>query len=261
MINRHKTVRALLAAASGALLWSIAPVAMAEKIPPLPEIAPEIAAGNPDLVKLRALLVQERKALRVRTDQHNVSCHRVEQGSNAEAECRRSLSALKSQLAAHVRDSKLYNQGHEKAQQTVVGRKPAPHTDTSVVDARNVPSGLPKGVENAINGAYANAPPGVSERVRKGFQAVMDRDWPVAKAWFQDALNRDPGNANLKRLVALVDRLPAGNNPATAPRPRSAPARYTLTSLNANASRMNTEQVLKALEEIMEENLEKTLPK
>lgn len=81
----------------------------------------------------------------------------------------------------------------------------SPSGDTRVVDARNVPSGLPKDVENAIAGAYQNAPPGVSDRVRKGFQAVMERDWKVAKAWFQDALNRDPANAGLKRLVALTD--------------------------------------------------------
>ncbi len=79
-----------------------------------------------------------------------------------------------------------------------------PHTDTSVVDARNVPSGLPKALDNAIAKAYSSAPPGVSDRVRKGFQAVMLRDWKVAKAWFQDALNRDPNNAGLKCLVALA---------------------------------------------------------
>lgn len=82
--------------------------------------------------------------------------------------------------------------------------KPAPHIDTSVVDARRVPSGLPKALDNAIATAYSSAPPGVSDRVRKGFQAVMLRDWKVAKAWFQDALNRDPNNAGLKRLVALA---------------------------------------------------------
>lgn len=83
--------------------------------------------------------------------------------------------------------------------------KSAASGDPMVVDARNVPSGLPKDVESAIAGAYQNAPPGVSDRVRKGFQAVMERDWKAAKAWFQDALNRDPANAGLKRLVALTD--------------------------------------------------------
>jgi len=94
--------------------------------------------------------------------------------------------------------------------------QPAPHTDTSVVDARNVASGLPKSLDNAVATAYANAPPGVSDRVRKGFQAVMVRDWKVAKAWFQDALNRDPSNAGLKRLVALSDSpQQPGKQPAT----------------------------------------------
>ena len=77
--------------------------------------------------------------------------------------------------------------------------------DTKVVNAQRVPSGLPKAMDNAIAGAYADAPPGVSDRVRKGFQAVMTRDWKVAKACFGDALNHDPNNADLKRLVALAD--------------------------------------------------------
>jgi tetratricopeptide (TPR) repeat protein len=84
-----------------------------------------------------------------------------------------------------------------------------PSGDPRVVDARNVPSGLSKPVENAIAGAYANSPPGVSDRVRKGFQAVADRDWKVAKAWFEEALNRDPNNAGLKRLIELSDAAPA----------------------------------------------------
>jgi tetratricopeptide (TPR) repeat protein len=77
--------------------------------------------------------------------------------------------------------------------------------DPSVVDARNVPSGLPKAMDEAIAGAYKDAPAGVIDRVRKGFQAVMERDWKVARAWFEDALNRDPNNSGLKRLVALTD--------------------------------------------------------
>jgi hypothetical protein len=80
-----------------------------------------------------------------------------------------------------------------------------PATDASVVDARDVPSGLDKGIENAIATAYPNAPSGVTDRVRKGFQAVMTHDWKVAKAWFEDALNHDPDNPGLKRLVVLSD--------------------------------------------------------
>ncbi len=77
--------------------------------------------------------------------------------------------------------------------------------DSSVIDACNVPSGLPSSVDNAISTVYASAPSAVSDRVRKGFRAVMGHDWKVAKAWFEDALNHAPGNANLKRLVELSD--------------------------------------------------------
>lgn len=79
---------------------------------------------------------------------------------------------------------------------------PKPDNDPMVVDARNVPSGLPKGMDDAIAIACAGTPEGVCERVRKGFQAVMTRDWNVAKAWFQDAANRDPKNPWLNNLVA-----------------------------------------------------------
>lgn len=92
-----------------------------------------------------------------------------------------------------------------------------PAGDPNVVDARNVPSGLSKAVEDAISGAYRDAPPGVSDRVRKGFQAVADRDWKVAKASFEDALNRDPNNAGLKHLVELADSAPARIGRAAVP--------------------------------------------
>ena len=53
---------------------------------------------------------------------------------------------------------------------------------------------------------FYSAPAGVSDRVRKGFQAVMAHDWKVAKAWFEDALFLDPGNANLKSFIAIIDQ-------------------------------------------------------
>lgn len=102
--------------------------------------------------------------------------------------------------------------------------QPAPHTDPSVVDARKVPTGLAKALENAIAISYSSAPPGVSDRVRKGFQAVMERDWKVAKAWFQDALRLDPNNAGLKRLVALTDTSRQPNKPSATVDERNEPA-------------------------------------
>jgi hypothetical protein len=79
------------------------------------------------------------------------------------------------------------------------------NTDPMVVDARGVPTGLPKSVDDAIVAGYASAPPGVSDRVRKAFQAIAAHDWKVARAWFQDALIHDPTNIGLKRMVDLAD--------------------------------------------------------
>jgi len=97
--------------------------------------------------------------------------------------------------------------------------------DPSIVDARNVSSDLPKSIDNAIADAYSKAPEGVSDRVRKGFEAIANHDWPLAKAWFGDALNHDPGNAGLKRLVELSDytgkRVQQGNAAKTGAAPSS----------------------------------------
>lgn len=179
--------------------------AQAIDIPALPAVQPNVAATHPALVKQREALLKERKALLDRTNSHNQLCSAVEVGSAAEASCNKAYPALEKAINSHIQASKQYNDDHLAAVNLVASQKPAPNADTSVVDARNVPSGLPKGLDNAIASAYSSAPPGVSERVRKGFQAVMVRDWKVAKAWFQDALNRDPSNVGLKRLVALTD--------------------------------------------------------
>ncbi|MBI5438561.1 MAG: hypothetical protein HY936_06385 [Nitrosomonadales bacterium] len=78
--------------------------------------------------------------------------------------------------------------------------KPAPHTDTSVVDARNVPRDGAHLTDQVPE--LKNSP--AADRITKGFQAVINHDWPVALAWWQDALIRDPNNAALKRSVDLA---------------------------------------------------------
>jgi len=83
--------------------------------------------------------------------------------------------------------------------------------DPSVVDARNVPTGLPKEVENSIPATPAG------DRVRKGLQAIQAHDWKVALAWFQDALNKQPGDPGLERLVDLAQYTLQKQSQASAP--------------------------------------------
>ena len=93
---------------------------------------------------------------------------------------------------------------------------PDANTDPMVVDARNVPTGLPKSVAAEI----PDTPAG--NRVRKGFEAIQDHDWKVALAWFQDALNHDPGNAGIQRLIELAQYT---MERAKRPRPSTLPAK------------------------------------
>jgi hypothetical protein len=120
--------------------------------------------------------------------------------------------------------------------------------DPPTVDARDVPSGLSKAVENAIANAFLDSPPGVGDRVRKGFQAVMANDWKVARAWFQDALNRDPGNANLKSFIVSVDLTPGE---ALDVMRKGKIEKDPLSSLDANATKLSKEQIMKALDAVL----------
>lgn len=103
-----------------------------------------------------------------------------------------------------VADARNPPAGTDKAPGSVGGlnfqsfSSPNATVDTNVVDARNVVTGLPKEVEAQI----PQTPSG--NWVRKGFEAIQNHDWNVALACFQDALNRDPNNAGLKRLVDLA---------------------------------------------------------
>ena len=193
-----------------ALLLTAYPAA-AQQVPALTGPSASVAAANPGLADRYAGLLQNRATLKAAIDRLNARCSAVEEGSADEPSCRAEQSSLSSALAAHIQDSKAFN----AAVQSAIDARAA--TDASVVDARDVPSGLPKSVDTAIASVYGTAPPGVADRVRKGYQAVMARDWKVAKAWFQDALNHDPGNEGLKHFVALSDYT---NTQAVRPLPR-----------------------------------------
>lgn len=79
----------------------------------------------------------------------------------------------------------------------------SPNTDPNVVDARH--ARIPMKVDSALSKVFKDATPDVAERVRKGFQAVETKDWVLAKAWFEDALLRDPGNAAIKSFIAVCN--------------------------------------------------------
>ncbi len=105
------------------------------------------------------------------------------------------VSAAKSSVAAMAAD---WNRSSDKLRGVA-------DAGAIVGNACNVQPGLPKSVDDIVASAFSNSPSGVSERVRKGFEAVMAHDWNLAKAWFGDALYHDPSNTSIKRFVALSD--------------------------------------------------------
>jgi hypothetical protein len=179
------------------LLLGLATPALAQDIPALTALPGAVEASNPDLAGQRAALMQERTALHAKIDSLNDHCGSVDKGSAAAASCMKEQAQLLAALKSHIQQSNDFNAVAQAA--IIASNGPALLNDPSVVDARNVPTGLPKSVEAEI----PDTPAG--NRVRKGFEAIMDHDWNVAHAWFQDALNHDPGNAGIQRLIDLAE--------------------------------------------------------
>jgi hypothetical protein len=185
-------------AATCTLLLGLATEGVAQQgMPPIKELAAVVAARHPDLVAQRASLLNERQALHAKNVSYNAACSAVEEGSAQETSCRSAGSQLQTEIKLHLRRSADFNAMVRAA--SVADAGPLPFGDASVVDAREVPTGLPKSVEAEIPDTPAGS------RVRKGFQAIMGHDWNVAHAWFQDALNHDKGNVGIERLVELAE--------------------------------------------------------
>ena len=98
---------------------------------------------------------------------------------------------------------------------------------SSPVDARG-----PKPLADVIAAIPELAQSPAAERARKGLQAAADHDWVVARAWYQDALNHDPGNKVLERAVDLADWMVQHRNPDQV-KSRTPPASPNLRSDDA----------------------------
>jgi tetratricopeptide (TPR) repeat protein len=160
---------------------------------------------------------------------------------------------------AYKRRPELFNEGNFNYMSDVTMRHVASLPKIVVEDPSVV---VPdKVLKHAISDVFYHSPPGVSDRVRKAFQAVMLKDWKVAKAWFQDALNLEPDNVNLKIFISIVDDpetpdkkteyLKQGPDSGTNLFGEKLPKRFTLESLKANSGSMNNQQIMKALEDII----------
>jgi hypothetical protein len=99
----------LAVAAACVVLLSPARPAAAQQIPALATLSDTVAAAHPELVKWRADLVEDRNALRTKTQAHNSQCSAVEEGSSLAATCQQELASLKTEIGSHIDESNQFN--------------------------------------------------------------------------------------------------------------------------------------------------------
>jgi hypothetical protein len=172
----------------------------------LAEPSPVPAAPDAELARLnheRAELMGELDDLRGRIAAHNQRCSHVATTDTAlTATCEASRAELQQRLGIYKAGLSTYE------------------SDPMVVNAQGIPSGLPPDVDAAL----AKMPE--SDRLRKGYQAVMAHDWKLARAWFQDAHNHAPGDAGIARVVDLALEAEATQAASGAPLASPAYERY-----------------------------------
>ena len=103
--HRPKRFASVLAILLGGVL---API-LAQQIPALIVLPPNVAASNPDLAARRAELVQQRAALHGQVNALNARCASIVAGSAADASCQQEQAQLASALNAHIQKSNEFN--------------------------------------------------------------------------------------------------------------------------------------------------------
>lgn len=182
--------------AAGALLIVSVVVTQAVEFPLLPAVVSvEIARAAPGLAPRLESLKKERADLAEKAADFDKTCGKVVTGSAADLQCAKYFPILEAALQKHVEKSNIFLQDYAAASKAADVIAP-PILRTGA---------LPKAVDDAIAGAYRNSSPEITDRVRRGFQAVQARDWKLASAWFKDALSREPKNAGLRALVDAIE--------------------------------------------------------
>ena len=166
-------------------------------MPAIPEDLPEEVRET--LIAKRAPLAHRKLALIEEGELFNRSCVNLEKGSSRYQDCVAKQAQFNAKVEAlRIDMAKLVEEIHA-ASAAEKQRRATPNLDPSVVDAR-----VPRDGAHLIAQVPELERSPAADRITKGFQAVIHHDWPVALAWWQDALQRDPTNAALQRSVDLA---------------------------------------------------------
>ncbi len=93
-----------------------------------------------------------------------------------------------------------------------------------------------------------------AERARKGLAAAANHDWTLARAWYQDALNHDPGNPVLKRAVDLADWM--AQHHRKGPLTSTAPVAGSISGSRAQVARTLGDMYKELADQILKDNFD-----
>jgi hypothetical protein len=182
--------------------------------------------------RLRDSLENRRNSLIARDQSHDAKepafiakCGRIQPGDAATiSACTAEFTALQAEATAISGDKRRFATG--------IALLTAVNTDPMVVDGRGARDGASL---TAQVPSLAKSP--AADRIDKGFQAVVAHDWPVALAWWQEALQRDPSNSALKLSVDLAQWM------VDSRKPKAGPASSLSEGIHAAARGDNAEAV------------------
>lgn len=176
-----------------ALLAAVLALA-AQELPTVPSHLP--AGIRADLTATRTALIARIDAFNVRVEAFNAKCGKVTSTADSRyGECARESAEMQGLQGKLEKEKTAYTQRLDAAVAS------ASHLNSAVVDARGT---MTEGLD-VVSRLSSALGAGLTEPARKGVLSARDGDWQTARAHWQGALNKDPFNATLQRIVQVAD--------------------------------------------------------
>lgn len=159
------------------------------QIPVVPTIPDNLSAEMKQyLAARRDQFAASRSAFIAKATAHNLRCHEVPLDSPLARNCAAARERLTRELATLQMAS--------DALAVEIGGAAGRHALENERQIQRMVAALPKVDE------IENSP--AADMSHKALEAAANHDWPVALAWWQTALQKDPANESLKRAIDLA---------------------------------------------------------
>ena len=172
------------------------------QIPAVPTIPDNLSAEMKNFLEARRdQFAASRSAFIAKVTAHNDHCHEVPLETPLAQDCAAARERLTRELATL--------QMAADALAAEIGGAAGRHALENERQIQRMVAALPKIDEIEKSPA--------ADMAHKALEAAAKHDWPVALAWWQTALQRDPANASLKRSVELAQWMANYPKPAVKP--------------------------------------------